>query len=77
MIYLTNVVVYVLIIVLSAYTCPDNRFQKRSSDRSDKRSCVRSDTRFIHVNYIAKMLADLAFHSRWGLEGILYIDFSL
>ncbi len=27
MIYLTNVVVYVLIIVLSAYTRPDNRFQ--------------------------------------------------
>ncbi len=53
---------YVLIIVLSVYTHNDNRFQKRSSNRSDKRSCVRSDTQFIHVNYIAKMLADLAFH---------------
>ena len=31
---------YVLIIVLSVYTRPDNRFQKRSSNRSDKRSNV-------------------------------------
>ncbi len=74
-IYLTNVVVYVLIIVLSAYTRPDNRFQKHSSNRSDKRT-FWSDTRFIHVNYIAKMLADLAFHNYVliGLGPVTIID---